>query len=35
MQGQLRALGAAMPVLDAEIPPQSSLTATGGQPTHR
>jgi cell division septum initiation protein DivIVA len=34
MQGQLRALGSAMPVLDAEIPP-SSLTATGGQPTHR
>jgi vacuolar-type H+-ATPase subunit H len=35
MQGQLRALGSAMPVLDAEIPPQGSLTATGGHPTHR
>lgn len=35
MQSQLRALGSAMPVLDTEIPPQSSLTATGGQPIHR
>jgi len=35
MQSQLRALGSAMPVLDAEIPPQNSLTVTGGQPTHR
>jgi vacuolar-type H+-ATPase subunit H len=35
MQGQLRALGAPMPVLDAEIPPPGALTATGGQPTHR
>lgn len=35
MQSQLRTLGAAMPVLDAEIPPPNSLTATGGQPTRR
>jgi vacuolar-type H+-ATPase subunit H len=35
MQSQLRALGSAMPVLDAEIPPPSSLTVAGGQPTHR
>ena len=35
MQSQLRALGGAMPVLDADIPPPNSLTATGGQPTRR
>jgi hypothetical protein len=35
MQGQLRALGAAMPVLDGEIPSPNSLTATGGQSTRR
>jgi len=35
MQSQLRTLGAAMPVLNEDIPPSSSLTATGGQPTRR
>jgi vacuolar-type H+-ATPase subunit H len=35
MQSQLRALGSAMPVLNEDIPPSSSLTAAGGQPTHR